>query len=215
MRYLAINGDVVVVGVDYSLSPEHKFPVAINEILAILSWLQNQGNLDGLDTENIGIAGDSAGGSIAMGAAISLKMQKLPQFSYMLFYYGVFGLRDSSSYRLYGDSNLTLSTRDMDYYYDCYLPDDLKENDIRWDIISATDLSDMPPTFLLAAELDPLLDDSIALAAMLKDDGVSCQLKIYKGMLHGFLNYKNMVSEAKESLEDSAAFIRASNSKIM
>ena len=72
------------------------------------------------------------------------------------------------------------------------------------------DLSGLPPLFVAAAALDPLLDDSTALAALLAAADAAHELKTYDGVLHGFLHYSRVVDQAATALADGAAWLRHS-----
>jgi len=82
-----------------------------------------------------------------------------------LIMYGVFGLRDSSSRRLFGGRESGLSCRDIEYCFDCYTRRPEGLHDGRFNTLSA-DLRGLPPAFIAAAALDPLLDDSVAMQAL-------------------------------------------------
>lgn len=209
MRLLALRSGAAVVGVDYRLAPEHKFPIAIDECCAVVAHLCNHGDDWGVDPRRLAIGGDSAGANLSVAVAQSLRDTQPTLFSLLLLVYGVFGLRDSSSRRLFGERELGLSCKDLNYYFDCYArgPDDL--HDSRFDNLSS-DLRGLPPAFIAAAGLDPLLDDSIAMQELMDDAGVSNQLKIYEGVLHGFLHYTRVLDAAHEAIDDAAEAIRTS-----
>ena len=102
MRELAFRSGCAVVGVEYSLSPEQKFPVALEETLSVLDWIKNRdfeknSSAFQIDPERVALGGDSAGASLSMGAALSMKTF----LSGLLLIYGWYGLQDSCSSRLY------------------------------------------------------------------------------------------------------------------
>jgi len=107
MRELAFRSGCAVVGVEYSLSPEQKFPVAIEETISVLKWLkydlpQKENSAFNLDPERVVLGGDSAGASLSMGAALSFKNNLCG----LLLIYGWFGLRDSCSSRLFVEQKM-------------------------------------------------------------------------------------------------------------
>ena len=208
MRLLAIRSGAAVIGVDYRLAPEHKFPTAAEECHAVIAHIGERGHEWGVDPRRLAIGGDSAGANLAMAVALSLKDSQPSQLSLLLLIYGVFGLRDSSSRRLFGEREAGLSCKDMDYYFDCYSrgPDDM--HDARFNNLAA-DLRGLPPAFIAAASLDPLLDDSVAMQALMEEAGVASQLKIYEGVLHGFLHYTRVLDAANEAIDDAAEAVRS------
>ncbi|MBC8258891.1 MAG: alpha/beta hydrolase fold domain-containing protein [SAR324 cluster bacterium] len=208
MRELAERAGCAVLGVEYSLSPEQKFPVALEETLSVLEWLKN-GEYDkkspafNIDRERIILGGDSAGASLSMGAALSYK----ENLSGLLLIYGWYGLKISSSSSLPGGAEDGLSEEDMTFYMNSYLHSEDDLNDVRLNVLSA-DLQGFPPCCLIAAELDPLLDDSTTLATLLEKADVSCELHLYESVIHGFLHYSRMLDAAVSALDQAAIFLR-------
>ncbi len=207
MRLLALRSGIAVVGVDYGLAPEHKFPTAIDECHTVVTQVRDRGGDWGIDPRRLAIGGDSAGANLAMAVALALRDIQPSLLSLLVLVYGVFGLEDSTSRRLFGNRCDSLSNKDMDYYYDCYARGAQDRRDCRLDILGA-DLQALPPAFISAAGMDPLLDDSLALHALLENAGVGSQLKIYDGVLHGFLHYSRILDAANEAIDDTAQAIR-------
>ena len=208
MRELANRCGCAVLGVEYSLSPEQKFPVALEETMSVLNWLKNRDYKQkfpalNLDPERVALGGDSAGASLSMGAALSMKNY----LSGLLLVYGWFGLRDSCSSRLYGSSEDGMGEDDRAFYRESYLNSEEEMTDLRLDVLNA-DLDGFPHSCLIVAELDPLQDDSTALAALLERAGVSAELHLHEGVLHGFLHYCSMLDAAVTALDQSAIFLR-------
>ena len=103
-RVLASHAGVPVVAVDYRLSPEAKFPSAVEEVAAVASYLHEQGARHGIDGERLSFAGDSGGAHLGLAATMYLREEKGASdfVKCCLLYYGWFGLTDSSSMRLLG-----------------------------------------------------------------------------------------------------------------
>jgi acetyl esterase len=161
----------------------------------------------GIDPSRLAIGGDSAGASLSMAVALALRDTEPSLISLLVLVYGVFGLRDSPSRRLFGERGDGLSNKDMDYYCDCYARDPADRCDSRFDILTA-DLRGLPPAFIAAAGIDLLLDDSITMHQLMDAAGVSSQLKIYDGVLHGFLHYSRTLETASVAIDDTADAIR-------
>ena len=207
MRLLALKSDAVVVGVDYRLSPEHKFPVAFDETLAVAHWLAECGADNGLRPTGIALGGDSAGANLATAAAVSLRSSHPELVRALLLYYGVFGLDDSVSHRLNGGGEFGLSRTDMAFYLDAYLRSPADKRDPRFNVLDA-DLSGLPSTFVAAAQLDPLYDDSVALHARLERADVPVKMIRYDGVVHGFLHMSRMVDKSMLAISQGAQFLR-------
>ena len=207
MRLLALRSGVAVVGVDYRLAPEHKFPIAIDECHAVIAHLRDHGADWGINPERLAIGGDSAGANLSMAVALALRDTDPDLLALLVLVYGVFGLSDSTSRRMFGERPDCLSNRDMEYYYDCYVRSPEDRRDYRVDVLAA-DLRGLPPAFISAAAMDLLLDDSIALKARMDEAGVTSHLKVYDGVLHGFLHYSRVLDAASEAIDDAAEAIR-------
>jgi acetyl esterase len=204
MRLLARHTGVAVIGVGYALAPETKCPRQLEQIAAAIEQLPAR---FGLDLARIAVAGDSAGAHLALAATLGLRDRGGVRPVALLLYYGSYGLRDSASRRLYGGPWDGLTEEELAFYRQCYLrgPDD--ERDPRYDLLAA-DLAGTPPCFIAACALDPLQDDSRALAALLEEQGTPAELRVYDGVLHGFLHLSRMVDVSMRAIEDGARFLR-------
>lgn len=204
MRLLARESGHPVLGVDYPLAPEHKFPLALDRIAALLDNLAGCSPSPDIRTDALMLAGDSAGANLALGAALGRSDRRIRG---LVLYYGGFGLRDSASRRLFGSEIDGLSPEQLAFYRNAYLREPEDERDPRYDGLSA-DLGGLPPCFIGAVSLDPLRDDSLALAEALEVAGVPHRLVRYDGVLHGFLHYSRMLPLAGEAIADGGRFIR-------
>jgi len=207
-RLLALGSGWAVLGVDYALAPEARFPTQILQIAAIVEQLEPLLAGRNVATERgYALGGDSAGANLSMGTTYELRQrgQALPRG--LLLYYGGFGLKDGPSRRLYGSDLDGLGERELEMYHNAYRRSAEDLADPRHDILRG-DLAGLPPVHLVAARLDPLLDDSVALAEGLRIEGVPVTLSIYDGVLHGFLHYSAIEPRATRAIEEGAAFLR-------
>jgi acetyl esterase len=207
MRLLALGSGAAVVGVDYRLAPEYKFPIALDEAMTVVEYLCSQGNEKGIETNRMALGGDSAGANMSLSLALMLREQKPDLLKLLLLFYGAYGLRDSASRRLYGGPEDGMGEEDIAYYEKRYLRGDEDFNDVRFDLLKA-DFTNLPFMYISAAEYDPLIDDSITLKKILDETGAPHNLKIYEGVLHGFLHLSRMVDKARQAIEDAAGVLR-------
>jgi len=210
MRLLAQYSDSMVVGIDYSLSPEAKFPTAVMECVEVSRFYREGASEYGIDPSNVCFAGDSGGANLSFSTMLWLRDHE-EDTSYiraLLLYYGLYGMVDSRSMRLYGGAWDGLAEEDLRYYADMYLskPEDAKdpyynayENDLTYRI---------PPCFIIAGEYDPLADDSLALYTSLTEHGVPCVYREYQGVLHGFLHYSRVMKAADDALREGGEFFK-------
>jgi len=205
MRLLALKSGAAVLGVDYRLAPEHRFPAQLEEAAAVLDWLRDQAASAGLDRRRIALGGDSAGAHLSLGLALLRRGD--PTLKALLLYYGAFGLADSDSRRRLGIAATGLSSADLAFYEAAYLGGPVPRGDMRYDCL-AGEFHGVPPTWLLACELDPLLDDSVAVAGRLAEAGIEHRFVRYDGVLHGFIHYSRILPKAMQALDEGAAALR-------
>jgi acetyl esterase len=203
MRLLADFSGAHVVGVDYALSPEYKFPVAINEAQAVIEWLQAKGESCGLDSSRLGIGGDSAGANMAVGVTQLCHQQSPGIIQFLLLYYGAYGLTESASWQQYGNAEFEFTPEEKEFYLTSYLTETRERDDPRFKVLNG-DIHVLPTAFIGAAQCDPLQDDSTALYDAMQAAGKQATLKIYPGVLHSFIHYSRMLDQATEALRDGA-----------
>lgn len=213
MRALAHESGAAVVGVDYALSPEAKFPVAVEQCAAVArSLLDGAGGLP-VDGGRLAFAGDSGGANMALATTLLLRDQAAAgrpavPVAALALYYGLYGLRDSASRRLLGGPWDGLTEADLEYYDASYLADPADARSPYVDCLGADLGGGVPPCYLAAAELDPLRDDTAALAQLLTVRGVAVEHDVFDGVLHGFLHYSRMLDDAVVALQRGGAFLR-------
>ncbi|WP_191909106.1 alpha/beta hydrolase fold domain-containing protein [Hypericibacter adhaerens] len=206
MRLLAAKSGAAVLGIDYRLAPEHKFPTQLDEIAATLDWLTKEGRGVGVDAVRLALGGDSAGAHLSLGTAVGLQ-GKPPAIKALLLYYGSYGLADSMSMRLCANDLDGVKPSDLAFYRDSYVRGPRDHEDRRLDCLAA-DLAGLPPAYILALEFDTLRDDSLTLAELLGRAGVPCRLTRHDGVLHGYLHYNRMIPKAMQAIEEGAAALR-------
>jgi acetyl esterase len=209
MRLLALRSGKAVLGFDYRLAPEHPFPAALEDTLAAWRWLcANVASLN-LKAEALAIAGDSAGANLALSAALSLRDAKLAMPAALALFYGCYAPDfDTDSHRRLGDGRFGLTTARIRWYWQNYAGTDLGTASTLAAPMKA-DLRGLPPTYLCLAGLDPISDDTRALAQRLSGSGVPCELKEWPGTGHGFLQMTRDVAVARKAIDHAAAFLSA------
>lgn len=210
-RILAQNAGVPVVAVDYRLSPEAKFPSAVEEVAAVAAYLHENGSRHGIDGERLSFAGDSGGAHLGLAATMYLR-EELGGSDFVkccLLYYGWFGLTGSSSMRLLGGSWDGLTEADWQFYLQMYANDPAELAVNPYANLFLNDMErDMPACYIAAAEFDPLRDDSATLAAICEQYGTPFRYEVFEGVIHAFLHYTKMLDAANDALEHGATFYR-------
>ncbi len=191
LQPLADTLGIAVLSVEYRLAPEHPFPAAPDDCETAARWLLGPGAED-LATERRVIGGESAGAHLSALTLTRLRntsAEGTTGFAGASLVYGAFDLTGTPSSRRWGDRRLILSTPIIEWFGDRFLPpDDFGPERRRSPDISPlfADLEGMPPALFTVGTLDPLLDDSLMMAARWTAAGCSAELAVYPGGIHGF-----------------------------
>jgi acetyl esterase len=201
-RRLANRTGRAVLAVDYRRPPEHRFPAAPDDVDTALGWLRRRGSDRGLDLTRTVVLGDSAGGNLALVAAL----RNPGAFSATVLVYPFIDPRMRfASYR--EDIAGGLSAEEAAWYWQQYArtPEDLAHRDLA--PIDAPDLSTLPPTLVIAAEHDVLCDEDLELGRRIEQAGATATVSTYAGMVHGFWRHPELFDAAEESLAEIADFL--------
>ena len=207
-RFLARESGARVLSVDYRLAPEHPHPAAVKDAVAALRWARANAAALGADPERIALAGDSAGGNLAAVAALETADAGEGAAMQALIYPVCDLSRKSRSYRLFREG-FFLTERQMDWYRDHYLAEPAQAREPRVSPLLRSDLAGAPPTYLAAAGFDPLRDEALAFAGRLHEDGVAVELRLHRGLVHGFANAVGAGRAAPAAMAEVAAALRA------
>ncbi len=210
MREYARRSGLAVIGVDYSLSPEAKFPTALEEILHVFAWLAREGPALGVDPARVAVGGDSAGANLALAACLRLRDDGRPGAARaMLLNYGVFqtAISDATVAR-YGGPRFMLTAEEMAGFWGDYLrgPQDA-ENPLVSPMLA--DLAGLPAAFLAIAECDILAEQDAMMAERLKAAGVETRAIVYPGASHSFLEAVAVSPLSARALDEASAWLKA------
>ena len=206
VRALAVASGCDVVSVDYRLAPEHIFPAAADDAYDALVWAA--GSL--ADGRPLVVAGDSAGGNLAAVTALRARDLGGPPIALQLLVYPVTDHDlDRPSYHEYDGSEFIVNRRDMVWYWDHYTPDPAIRGNPYASPLRASDMSGLPPAYLVTAEHDPLRDEGFAYAERLRAARVPVEHRHYGSQIHAFFSFVNLLDDADKSVADAGAAIRA------
>ncbi|OZJ03514.1 hypothetical protein BZG36_03425 [Bifiguratus adelaidae] len=175
--------------VDYDLSPEAKYPIAINQFYTILKWTAERGRDKKLDGSRIVIAGDSVGGNMAAVLAIMCKKDNGPKILGQVMFYPVVDANfETGSYNQFAQGYF-LTKKAMEWFWDQYLPDKAKRNEIYASPLNASvqDLAGLPPALIITGEADVLRDGGESYAHKLIQAGVDVTAIRCLGIVHDFM----------------------------
>ncbi|OFJ72525.1 hypothetical protein HMPREF2851_03780 [Actinomyces sp. HMSC064C12] len=209
-RTLAALTGAAVVSVDYTLSPEAHYPQPVEEIVAVVQDLRLRADELHLDTSSISFAGDSGGANLVAGPYLHLREveKDVSGLGVNLFFYGYFGLDDSISARLLGGEWDGLTEADIDYYWGQYLGAQPAADQRFFKIVDNELKEGFLPSFIAAADLDPLRDNSELLSRILTNAGIANEFLPVEGVIHGFLHNSRLLDAAGDTMEAAAKFYK-------
>ncbi|MEZ6185243.1 MAG: alpha/beta hydrolase [Planctomycetota bacterium] len=183
-RRLCAELSCLVVSVDYRLAPEHRFPAALEDSLAGWAWLVAQARALGVDRRRIAVAGDSAGGNLAIGVA---RYADPPPCALMALYAGTDSVETHPSVVTFADGFM-VTRASLEWYLAQYMAPDTEKHDPRLSPLRATDLHKLPPTYVATAGFDPLRDEARKFALAARAQGAEVVDRCFGSLIHGFMN---------------------------
>ncbi|MEU9575771.1 alpha/beta hydrolase [Streptomyces chilikensis] len=201
-RVVATRSKTVVVSVDYRLAPEHRFPAAVEDTYAALQWVERNAGTFGADPKRIALFGESAGGNLAAVTAQEAKRRGGPTVTFQALAYPATDRFDDSA-SMYDNAAGPLLTRPwLEWFWGAYLNTPDEGADPRVSPLRAEDLTGLPATFVVTAELDPLRDQGIRYADALRDAGVPVTHRPVEGAPHAFLSFTRDVQVSRDVLNE-------------
>lgn len=202
-RALANASNCTVVSVDYRLAPEHPFPAALEDVLAVTTWVRDSADRVGGDPDRVAVGGASAGGNLAAATTLVARDRGEPSIdAQVLVYPAVNYDRPFESLETY--DGYFLDREDMTWFEDCYLAHDLHgRNPYAYPLLAAS-FEDLPPAVVVTAGCDPLRDEGLAYADALESASVAVTRHHYDDMIHTFLGRlaEPEWERAREAIDD-------------
>jgi acetyl esterase len=195
-RALAKEAQAVVISVDYRLAPENKFPTAWDDALATYKWVAaNAGRWRG-DPRRLALAGEGAGGNLAISTAISTVTAGLTRPKAVIAIYPL--VQTGTATESYVDSANAkpLNKAMINWFLDNTLTSTADKTNPRLDLIHAK-LSMLPPVTIINAQIDPLRSDGAMLEEALKQVHIPVMRKEYDGVTSGFFGAAPVLPAAK------------------
>ncbi|MCB8839436.1 alpha/beta hydrolase [Aurantimonas sp. VKM B-3413] len=210
-RLLAAESGLAVLLPDYRLAPEHPYPAGLTDVVATLRALPRLAETADVPPGPLFLAGDSAGANLALASLIhEMRADRPVGAAGALLFYGNYDADfESPSFRFFAEGP-GLTRAKMQRYWRFYVGN----RDMRGDALACpafaerTELAALPPLHLMAAGVDPLLSDTLALQARLADAGRSEKAEIVPGVVHGFLQMTHELAAAREAIAAAGRFVR-------
>ncbi len=197
-RFLAKQLNAIVVSVEYRHAPEHKFPAQHEDAAMAYTWALKMAKSWGGDPNKVALAGESAGGNLAVATAIYARDRGLPAPVHVLAVYPIANSSKTLPSRVDSANAKPLNgamLRWFGYYYQKTMSDG---QDARLNLVTA-DLKGLPPTTIINAAIDPLRSDGETLAQAMRAAGDKVEQKTFPGVTHEFFGMGSVVKGAYDA----------------
>ncbi len=188
VRDLVVESGYAALFINYTPSPEAKYPQAINELYAAIKWIESNGDALGVNSKQMAIVGNSVGGNMAAVMGLMAKDKKGPDIKLLVLLWPVTDVNfDTGSYKMYGEQRF-LTTSLMKWMFDQYTTDNKQRKELYHSPLQASvdELKGLPPTLIITAENDILRDEGEAFGRKLDEAGVQVTTIRYNGVIHDF-----------------------------
>ncbi len=196
LKSLATKTGAIFVSPEYRKAPEYKFPAAHDDAYACYLWVLKNASQLGADPKKVAVAGESAGGNLALNVSIRARDQKTQAPLHQLLIYPVAGSNNKTDSYVINKDAAPLNSEMMGWFFKNYLrsTEDLKDK--RINLVEA-DLKGLPDTTIITAEIDPLRSEGLLLSKQLESQGVDVTYKDYPGMTHEVFSMAPVLNQAK------------------
>jgi len=199
---LAAKTNVPVYAIDYRLAPEHPFPAGLEDAVAAYRALLDKG----VEPSRLAVGGDSAGGNLTLALALKLKELGLPQPAALVCLSPVTDLAEPThSHEANAKSDAMFDPSIFNSVPESYVPG----GDVTNPLVSPLrgDVSGLPPTLFQCSAAEMLRDDSVRMAARMKDAGVDATLEVWPKVFHVWQVAADVLPEGRRAIDNIAAFL--------
>lgn len=189
VREIAIGAHAAVVFVNYTPSPEAKYPVPLEQAYAATKWVSENGQTINVNSSHLAVAGDSVGGNMAAAVSLLAKDRGGPKIKYQVLFYPVTDANfDTPSYTAYQDGYF-LTREAMKWFWDNYTSNQTNRKEPTVSPLQASieQLRGLPSALIINGEFDVLRDEGEAYAHKLIEAGVPVTGLRYHGTIHDFV----------------------------
>jgi len=213
VRDLVADSGAAAVFVNYTPSPESRYPVAINEAYAATKWVADNGAQINVDGKRLAVAGNSVGGNMAAVVALMAKAKGAPALRAQVLFWPVTNANfENASYDEFANDHF-LTKNMMKWFWDAYTTDPKQRQEVYASPLLATtdQLKGLPPALVQSAEKDVLRDEGEAYARKLDAAGVTVVATRYNGMIHdfGLLNVLSAVPATRAALHQASEELKS------
>lgn len=197
-----------VIAVDYRLAPEHPFPAGLADAVYALNHVSQNPKLFGIDPSRLGVAGDSAGGTLAAVLCRIARDAGRPKIAFQLLLCPILDVHGESAARSELAEGYFLDGETLRRDLELYVPAGIELSDLRLSPLCAEEFSGLPPAFIHTGQFDPFSDEGEEYAQRLGGFGVSVHGRAHPGMIHYFYCMPRMIPYAQEAMQIIGSEIR-------
>jgi acetyl esterase/lipase len=197
-----------LIAVDYRLAPEHPFPYGLADAVTALNYITGNPKLFGIDAGRLGVAGDSAGATIAAALCRIARDAGGPGIAFQLLLCPILDVYGEAASRRELSEGYFLDSETLARDLELYLPQNTERSDIRLSPLCAEEFANLPPAYIHTAQFDPFSDEGEAYAQRLGGFGVQVAGRAHPGMIHYFYCMPRMIPYANEALRIIGTEIR-------
>jgi acetyl esterase len=209
VRRLVAESGCVFISVEYPLAPEHKYPAGLEDSYLALQWVRDHASELNIDPNRLTVAGDSAGGNIAAALCLMARDRGDVKIAAQVLNYPITDCDfDRPSYQEYAEGYL-LGRRDMQWFWRSYVEAPEQMTEPYASPLRAASLAGLPAALVVVAECDPLCDEGVAFAKALEAAGVPTTLRVYPGMIHGFIKRYNEFDDARTATREIGMWLKS------
>ncbi|MDB5371592.1 MAG: Alpha/beta hydrolase fold-3 domain protein [Belnapia sp.] len=203
-RTLANAARCCVIAVDYRMAPEHLYPAAVEDSAAALRWIAANAAMLRIDPARIAVGGDSAGGNLAAVLAIMGRDGSVPATGFQMLLYPATDMAGHRPAHERFTEGLILTNQTMRWFIDHYVPDMARRLEWQASPLRAASLAGTPTAYVMTAGYDPLVDEGIAYARRLEEDGVRVTHIHMADQIHAFLTMGKFIPASDLALRQAA-----------
>jgi acetyl esterase/lipase len=198
-RALVNSTNAVVVSAHYRQAPEHKFPSAHEDAYAAYKWvLEHAKELNG-NAKKIALVGESAGGNMAAAISVMARERKIQLPIYQVLVYPITDNNIETASYIENAKAKPLGSVGMQWFFKHYLNSPAEGKNHLISLLSEKNLTGLPPTTIITAQIDPLRSEGKAYADLLQQAEVVVRYKNYEGVTHEFFGMAAVIDIAKEA----------------
>ena len=207
MARLANQSGFTIIGVNYQKAPEHPFPIPFDDCFATLIWVREHSVDLRINPNFIGVAGDSAGATLASAVALKARDNKI-DLKFQLLIYPCNGRDFTTDSYINMATGYGLTTEAMKWFWNQYLQGSDHDQSPYAIPMTAESFADLAPAIIITAEFDPLLSDSEEYAERLRSAGVSVTYRQFDGMIHGFFTNMAVTPTSQIAIDYAAGELK-------